>query len=60
MSDDGAKYSVRPIGDAYHTYTKGICVKFPGYKLDQNFIVTNVDDREINLNQHIDYMLLTA
>ena len=53
MSPDGSKYSVKPIGNEYHTYTEGIRVKYPGYKLDENYIVTNVDDREVNLSKHI-------
>lgn len=57
MSKDGTKYSIKPIDDEYHTYSEGICVKYPGYKLDKNYIVMNVDDREINLEQHIAYML---
>ena len=60
INQDSTKYSIKKlttiekkgdqlITDEYFTYSEGIQAKFPGYKLDPQNIVVNVNDFEINL-----------
>lgn len=54
---DCTKFSIKKIvtlskseeKEEYFTYLQGIEHKFPGYTLDDNFIVKNISDNEINL-----------
>lgn len=35
------RYSIKKINDDYNLYSEGMAKKFPGYKVDKNYLVTN-------------------
>ena len=57
---DGTEFSVKKIfvynSDGttveFFNYTEGLRKKFPGYELDENNVIYNVNDKEINLDDH--------
>ena len=58
---DCTKFSIQKIitytktdeKEEYFTYLEGIEHKFPGYTLDENFIVKNVSDISVDLKEQL-------
>ena len=51
------KYSVKSINDDYNTYSGGLRKKFPGYKLDKQFLIKNDSDKELVLEELNSFLL---
>jgi hypothetical protein len=46
---DTSKWSINKLDDTWMTYTEGINHKFPGYGIDKKFLIYNMDDNAVDL-----------
>lgn len=59
LNDDATKFSIKKITtvdqsgkeDEYFTFSDGIRHKFPGYNVDNEYIVRCIDDYHIDKNE---------
>ena len=56
---DCTKYSLTKLDETYMKFNEGIERRYPGYALDDNFLVVNKNDIAINFDEIKKVFLLT-